>query len=186
MYISWQLTDTILSITRGKESLPKTASSFLVEALSNCTEMTQLTWFCRKLNLFYHFWWNVAIYTLCQIFVKCRDLRSLTGTKFWLPGAFNYSAPLPIGYTWVHFGTSGSTWVYLGELGSTWVNPDRLGSTWVILGLLWSTWVNLGLLGSTWVFFGQLASTWIYFGLLGSTWVNLGLLWSTWVYFGQL
>ena len=94
MYISWQLTDTILSIFRGKESLPKTASSFLVEALSNCTEMTQSTWFCRKLNLFYCFWWNVAIYALCRILVKCRDLRTLTGTNFWLPGAFNCSAPL--------------------------------------------------------------------------------------------
>ena len=94
MYISWQLTDTILSITRGKESLPKTASSFLVEALSNCTEMTQSTWFCRKLNLFYCFWWNAAIYALCRILVNCRDLRTLTGTNFWLPGAFNSSAPL--------------------------------------------------------------------------------------------
>ena len=26
--------------------------------------------------------------------VKCRDLRTLPGTKFRLPGAFNYSAPL--------------------------------------------------------------------------------------------
>ena len=66
MYISWQLTETILSITRGKESLPKTVSSFLVEALSNCTEMTQLIWFCRKLNL-------VLLFS-----VKCCDLRTLS------------------------------------------------------------------------------------------------------------
>ena len=29
---------------------------------------------------------------------KCRDLRTLPGTKFRLPGTFNYSAPLPMKY----------------------------------------------------------------------------------------
>ena len=77
------------------ESLPKTASGFLVEALSYCTEITKLTCFChiwvkwQKFHLLFYisemtqctcfvtFWSNVAIYALCRIWLKCRDLRAL-------------------------------------------------------------------------------------------------------------
>ena len=44
--------------------------------------------------------WNVAIYALWRMSAKYRDLRTLPGTKFWLPGTFNYSAPLPPPLLW--------------------------------------------------------------------------------------
>ena len=82
-------------IYQRPESLPKTASGFLVEALSYCTEMTKLTCFChicvkwQKFHILFYisemtqctcfvtFWSNVAIYALCRIWLKCRDLRAL-------------------------------------------------------------------------------------------------------------
>ena len=39
-------------------------------------------------------WQNVTIYALWRMLAECRVLRTLPGTKFRLPGAFNYSAPL--------------------------------------------------------------------------------------------
>ena len=50
-----------------------------------------------EMSLFVQFdvcWQNVAFYALWRILAKCCDLRTLPGTKFWLPGTFNYYAPL--------------------------------------------------------------------------------------------
>ena len=53
--------------------------------------------FCQighNLRIFVAFWWNIVIYALCRILVKCRDLRIFPGKKFRLPGTKNYYAAL--------------------------------------------------------------------------------------------
>ena len=71
----------------------------LLHALSHFDELSRFVCFdvCCEMSLFTRFdtfWWNVAIYALWRMSAKCRDLRTLPGTKFRLPGTFNYSAPL--------------------------------------------------------------------------------------------
>ena len=85
-----------LLIYQRPESLPKTASGFLVEASSHFTEMTKLTCFCHiwvkwqnfhlmlyinemtQCTRFVTCWSHVAIYPLSRIWLKCRDLRALS------------------------------------------------------------------------------------------------------------
>ena len=48
-----------------------------------CHIFGQMSRFTRIVS---HFSWNVAIYALCRILLKCRDLRVLPGTNFLLTG----------------------------------------------------------------------------------------------------
>jgi len=71
----------------------------LSHVFSHFDELSRFVCFdvCCEMSLFTRFdtfWWNVAIYALWRMSAKCRDLRTLPGTKFRLPGTFNYSAPL--------------------------------------------------------------------------------------------
>ena len=53
--------------------------------------------FCQighNLRIFVAFWWNIVIYALCRILVKCRDLRIFPGKKIRFPGTKNYYAAL--------------------------------------------------------------------------------------------
>ena len=70
----------------------------LCSILINCCNLCALT-HIGKMSRYTRFdacWQNVVIYALWRILAKCRDLRTLPGTKCWLPGTFNYSAPLPV------------------------------------------------------------------------------------------
>ena len=70
----------------------------LCSILINCRNLCALT-HIGKMSRYTRFdacWQNVVIYALWRILAKCRDLRTLPGTKCWLPGTFNYSAPLLI------------------------------------------------------------------------------------------
>ena len=51
---------------------------------------------------FTHFlvlWLDLAIYALCRILMKCRDLRIFPGTNYRFPGTKNFSTPLGRGFT---------------------------------------------------------------------------------------
>ena len=61
-----------------------------LHALSNVGTMLPFTHFVV-------FWLNLAIYALCRILMKCRDLRIFPGTNYRFPGAKNFSTPLPVG-----------------------------------------------------------------------------------------
>ena len=55
--------------------------------------------FCQighNLRIFVAFWWNIVIYALCRILVKCSDLRIFPSKKFRIPGTKNYHAALVI------------------------------------------------------------------------------------------
>ena len=67
-----------------------------------------------EMSLFVQFdvcWQNVAFYALWRILAKCCDLRTLPGTKFWLPGTFNYSALLPLTVSSYVFFSEGCIWL---------------------------------------------------------------------------
>ena len=77
--------------------------NFLTSALSQALFMEKVLWFAfvnkfcqigHNLRIFVAFWWNIVIYALCRILVKCRDLRIFPGKKFRLPGTKNYYAAL--------------------------------------------------------------------------------------------
>ena len=48
----------------------------------------------HNLRIFVAFWWNIVIYALCRILVKCSDLRIFPSKKFRIPGTKNYYAAL--------------------------------------------------------------------------------------------
>ena len=52
------------------------------------------TW--SRFTHFLVFWLDLAIYALCRILMKCRDLRIFPGTNYRFPGTKNFSTPLPI------------------------------------------------------------------------------------------
>ena len=51
------------------------------------------TW--SRFTHFLVFWLDLAIYALCRILMKCRDLRIFPGTNYRFPGTKNFSTPLP-------------------------------------------------------------------------------------------
>ena len=50
------------------------------------------TW--SRFTHFLVFWLDLAIYALCRILMKCRDLRIFPGTNYRFPGTKNFSTPL--------------------------------------------------------------------------------------------
>ena len=50
------------------------------------------TW--SRFTHFLVFWLDLAIYALCRILMKCRDLRTFPGTNYRFPGTKNFSTPL--------------------------------------------------------------------------------------------
>ena len=57
------------------------------------------TW--SRFTHFLVFWLDLAIYALCRILMKCRDLRIFPGTNYRFPGTKNFSTPLSDGHTWM-------------------------------------------------------------------------------------
>ena len=53
------------------------------------------TW--SRFTHFLVFWLDLAIYALCRILMKCRDLRIFPGTNYRFPGTKNFSTPLTVG-----------------------------------------------------------------------------------------
>ena len=53
------------------------------------------TW--SRFTHFLVFWLDLAIYALCRILMKCRDLRIFPGTNYRFPGTKNFSTPLVVG-----------------------------------------------------------------------------------------
>ena len=58
-----------------------------LHTLSNVSTWSQFTHFLV-------FWLDLAIYALCRILMKCRDLRTFPGTNYRFPGTKNFSTPL--------------------------------------------------------------------------------------------
>ena len=54
------------------------------------------TW--SRFTHFLVFWLDLAIYALCRILMKCRDLRIFPGTNYRFPGTKNFSTPLLNGF----------------------------------------------------------------------------------------
>ena len=52
------------------------------------------TW--SRFTHFLVFWLDLAIYALCRILMKCRDLRKFPGTNYRFPGTKNFSTPLAV------------------------------------------------------------------------------------------
>ena len=74
--------------------LPYLHSSAL---LVKCYDLLLLTNFAKLVIIyafFVAFWWNIVIYALCRILVKCSDLRIFPSKKFRIPGTKNYYAAL--------------------------------------------------------------------------------------------
>ena len=55
------------------------------------------TW--SRFTHFLVFWLDLAIYALCRILMKCRDLRIFPGTNYRFPGTKNFSTPLLLSTT---------------------------------------------------------------------------------------
>ena len=59
------------------------------------------TW--SRFTHFLVFWLDLAIYALCRILMKCRDLRIFPGTNYRFPGTKNFSTPLGVAFLVVCF-----------------------------------------------------------------------------------
>ena len=68
------------------------------------------TW--SRFTHFLVFWLDLAIYALCRILMKCRDLRIFPGTNYRFPGTKNFSTPLCIWVSFCRTGKMSKTWPF--------------------------------------------------------------------------